>query len=347
MKNLFFFALFLVVSLLIVGSRYFVFPEDKGTTEKGSELPVEKKALLQGYENAVWDWRSLERTDVNGFLEALRARGITTVYLNVGDYVDLYEMADSEEKQRKIEDFNAKVKNYLVLAKEEELAVHALAGGTNWGNASHRYLNKVVLDYIRDFNESNADIAFQGVQFDIEPYSQEGYSLQKSQDIFAQYLDTVEEIVAHFSNLQAQSQQLASMRIGFVIPYWFDGQDEYAQRITWHGEEKYLFYHLLNRLNRVQNGSIVIMAYRNFAEGTDGIVEHVQNEISFSRQYTPRIKMIIGQETSDVKPQKITYFGKPFDAMLEEVKKVGLKFENSLNVTGFAFNNADSFLEMK
>lgn len=57
--------------------------------------------------------------------------------------------------------------------------------------------------------------------------------------------------------------------------------------------------------------------------------------------------MIIGQETSDVKPEKITYFGKSFDVMLEEVKKVSLKFEDSPNVAGFSLNNADSFLEME
>lgn len=341
MKNIFLFLAFLLVSGLIVGARYFVFPHKEASVE--SQPVPEKKTLLSGYDNAVWDWNPFDHGAE--FFDVLKARGVTTVYANIGDIVDIYEMADGEEKQKKIEVFNAKVKNYLVLAKQKELAVHALAGGANWGNASHRYLNKMVLDYVRDFNASNSEISFQGVQFDIEPYSQEGFNLQKSQGIYTQYLDSVEEIVTNFGDMQMKSQQLASMRLGFVIPYWFDGQDEYTQKVTWKGEDKYLFYHILNRLNRTQNGYVVIMAYRNFAEGSDGIIEHIQNEVSFSQQYTPRIKVIIGQETSDVKPQKITYFGKSFDVMLEEVKKVGLKFENASNVAGFSFNNADSFLE--
>lgn len=46
-------------------------------------------------------------------------------------------------------------------------------------------------------------------------------------------------------------------------------------------------------------------------------------------------------------PKKLTYFGESFDAMLEEVEKVGLKFGNSPNVVGFAFNNTDSFLGLE
>ena len=343
MKNILLFLAFLLVSGLIVGARYFVFPHKEASVEL---QPVpEKKTLFSGYDNAVWDWNPFDHGAE--FFDALKARGVTMVYMNIGDVVDLYEMADGEEKQKKIEDFNAKVKSYLVLAKGNELAVHALAGGTNWGNASHRYLNKLVLDYVREFNTSNPEAAFQGIQFDIEPYSQEGFDSQKSQDIYVQYLDSIEEIVTDFGNMQTKSQQFALIQLGFVIPYWFDGQDEYAQKIMWKGEEKYLFYHLLNRLNRIQNGSIAIMAYRNFAEGSDGVIEHIQNEVNFAQQYVPRVKLLIGQETSDVSPKKLTYFGESFGDMLEEVKKVGLKFENSPNVAGFAFNNADSFLGLE
>lgn len=345
MKNIFFLSIFLLISGLIVGARYFFIPDQKEVSSGESRSVLEKKTLLLGYDNAVWDWKPFNRGVE--FFEALKVRGVTTVYMNIGDYVDLYEVTDIEEKRKNIEDFNMKVRRYLTLAKEKGLAVHALAGGANWGNASHRYLNKIVLDYVYDFNILNPEFSFHGVQFDIEPYSQEGFNPKNSQDIFIQYLDTVEEIVINFNTWQSQSQQLASVQLGFVIPYWLDGQDEYIQKIMWHEEEKYPFYHLLNRLNRTQNGYVVIMAYRNVAEGSDGVIEHIQNEISFSQQYTPRIRVIIGQETSDVEPKKITFFGKSFNAMVEEVKKTGLKFENSPNVEGFSFNNADSFLEME
>ncbi|QQS21274.1 MAG: hypothetical protein IPL87_01990 [Candidatus Moraniibacteriota bacterium] len=343
MKNILLFLAFLFVSGLIVGARYFVFSHKEASVE--SQPVPEKKTLLSGYDNAVWDWNPFDHGAE--FFDALKTRGVTTAYMNIGDVVDLYEMADGEEKQKKMEDFNAKVRSYLILAKGNELAVHALAGGTNWGNASHRYFNRIVLDYVREFNTSNPETAFQGIQFDIEPYSQEGFNAKTSGDIFTQYLDTVEGITNAFISLQTESPQFGSMKLGFVTPYWFDGQDGNIQKVSWQGEEKYPFYYLLNRLNRVQNGYLAIMAYRNFADGSDGIIEHIQNEISFSQQYTPRIRIIVGQETSDVKPQKITYFGKPFNALVEEVKKIGLKFENFQNVAGFSFNNADSFLEME
>lgn len=339
MKNIFLSTLFIVVSLLIVGSQYFVSLENKTTKEKD--------ILLSGYDNAVWDWNPLEKPNLSEFLDNLKSRGITTVYLNISDYVDLYEITDKEERLKKIENFNTGMKNYTTLVRDKGLIVHALVGGANWGNASHRYLNGIILNYVKEFNLLNPDINFQGIQFDIEPYSQESFNVQKSHDIFVQYLDTIDEIVTNFNNLQKQSEQLSLIRLGLVIPYWYDGQDEHIQKITWKGENKYIFYHLLNCLNQTQNGYVVIMAYRNFVDGSDGVIEHIQDEINFSNQYTQRLKIIIGQETSNVKPKKITYFGKSFNDMLKEIKKIGLNFEGYTNIGGFAFNNADSFLELK
>lgn len=339
MRNVVLFTLFVAVSVVLVGSRYFAFP--------AQETTVEQKTLLSGYENAVWDWSPLERSDPAQFLDALKARGVTGIYANVSDYVDLAELPNGPDKDNKITDFNTQMKRYLSLARERGLTVDALTGSPEWGNASHRYLNGLVLQYVREFNEANPDLAFHGLQFDIEPYSQEGYNLHNSQDIYAQYLDTVESIVTDLGDAQTRSPQLASMRLGFVIPYWFDGQDEYAQKILWHGESKYLFYHVLNRINRIPNGYVVIMAYRNVAEGPDGVIEHIHNEIDFSQQYAPRVGIVVGQETSDVQPAKLTYFGKPFAGMLGEVKKIGLTFENFPNLKGFAFNNADSLLGVR
>lgn len=311
-----------------------------------SEIPVARKKLPHGYENAVWDWRPFERGYAAGFFSDLQSRGVTAAYMDVGGYVDVYEMPDGIEKRRAIEDFNAGTKRYLVCAQENGIAVHALAGNADWGNASHRYLNRIILEYVQDFNLSNPDTAFQGVQFDIEPYIQEGFSAETSDAIFVQYLDTVEEITSAFIELQTRLAQFGPMKLGFVIPYWFDEHDEYARKVSWKGEETYVFYHVLYRLSRVQNGYLAIMAYRNFAEGPDGVIGHIQNQLGFSQHSAPGVKVIIGQETSNVDPKKITYFGKSFADMVEEVKKIGLKFENSPNVAGFAFNNADSFLEL-
>jgi hypothetical protein len=347
MRNILFFVLFVIGSILLVGSRYFIFPEKIVKIESEKEILQEKKTLLSGYENGVWDWVSIKNEDYSSFLSSLKSRGVNVVYLNIGDYVDLYEMEKGLERDEKIKKFSLKIRDYISQAKQNEIRVEALAGNEKWGNSSHRYLNKIVIDFVREFNLNNPEYAFSGIQFDIEPYNQKDFNNKNSRIIFKEYLDTIEKIVSDFNNLQKESPQIGSLRLGFAIPHWFDGEEDRARKINWQGEEKYIFQHILNRLNRVQNGYLVIMAYRNFTEGEDGIVQHVQNEIKFAHSYIPRVKIIIGQETSDVKPKKITYFDKDFNSMVDELKKVGLTFENYSNFAGFAFNNANSFLELK
>lgn len=343
MKNILLFSLFLIISLVFVVSRYFinVVPNESIVEE---DKVVERKTLAKEYGNAVWDWQPLKREDTDTFFSDLQARGVNSVYMNIGDYVDIHEIKDDTKKGEKTEEFNTKVKEYINTAQEYGISVHALAGNVDWGNSSHRYLNEIVIEYTRSFNKNNPEIKFQGVQFDIEPYSQEGFATKNREAIFLDYLDTVSGIVSIFDKYQGQDSEFKGMKLGFVIPYWFDGETEYSKKIIWNGEEKYLFYHILNRMNRIQGGYLVIMAYRNFAEGSGGSIEHSLEEVKFAQQNTPRVRIVIGQETSDVEPERITFFTMPFNNMVDEVKKISTRYEIFPNFGGFAFNNADSFL---
>lgn len=345
MKNILLFSLFLVVSVSLVTVRYFINVVPNADMQKEPEI-IEKKVLAKEYGNAVWDWQPLERPDLDTFFSALQERGIDTIYMNVGEYVDIYEIADPIERKQRADILNVSVREYLKVATGYGFSVHALAGNVDWGNSSHRYLNDIIVGYVKNFNKDNPEVKFHGVQFDIEPYSQEGFDSKNREAIFRDYLDTVTGIVTSFGKNQEEDPQFKEVKLGFVIPYWFDGETEYSKKILWNGEEKYLFYHILNRVNKIQNGYLVIMAYRNFAEGSGGSIEHSLEEIKFAQQNTPRVGIVIGQETSDVDPERITFFSMGFNSMVDEVNKIGMRYEAFPNLGGFAFNNADSFLSL-
>lgn len=346
MKNILFALIFLIGAFAIVSYRYFIDPTTPLDVVDLSNHPIEEKKLPEKYSYAVWDWKSVRRDDPESMIQSLAVKGVDTIYLNIGDYVDFYEISESEEKQKKIEEFNFEAKQYIGIAKKYDVAVHALVGDAKWGNASHRYLNKIAIDYVAGFNVVNQDTPFRGIQFDIESYNQEAFSVKNQEKILAEFLDTVDEIARVFGDLQTSSPQNFSLQLGFSIPYWFDGENENVKKIPWRGEDKHTFYHLLNKLNTVQNAYIVIMAYRNSAHGKDGVIEHSQNEVSFIQENTPRVRVIIGQETSNVQPEKITYYGKSFNALVEEVQAIGSEFELNSTFGGFSFNDADSFIEI-
>ncbi len=343
MKNVILFTIFIFVAAFIVSIRYFIAPE---MSETLTEVKQIKKLPTQSV-NAVWDWSFENRGENTVFIDSLNSMGVNLVYLNISGYIDIFEQADPAVKEIERSRFIGKITEYISIANGKDIKVQALIGNKEWGNASHRYLNQIAIDFVEEYNATHPEGGFSGIQFDIESYNQDNFTAQNQQVIFSEFLDTVEQITKRFGNLQGSSVNFSSLELGFAIPYWFDGENGNIEKVYWNGEEKHVLYHLLNRLNTVQNGYIVIMAYRNFADGTDGVIEHSKNEVNFLRDYLPRVRIIIGQELTNVQPKKITYFGKSFKYMLGELDKITAVFEESQNFVGFAYHQADALSNFK
>ncbi len=343
MKNFILFTIFILVAVFIVTIRYFITPEMPETLTEVKQI---KKLPTQSV-NAVWDWSFENREDNIAFFDSLNSMGVNLVYLNISGYIDIFEQSDLSIKEIERNKFIDKIDAYISIANGKNIKVQALIGNKEWGNASHRYLNQIAIDFIEEYNASHPEGGFSGIQFDIESYNQDNFTVQNQQAIFSEFLDTVEQITKRFGDLQGSGVNFSAFELGFAIPYWFDGENGNIEKVYWNGEEKHVLYHLLNRINTIQNGYIVIMAYRNFADGTDGVIEHSKNEVNFLRDYLPRVRIIIGQELTNVQPKKITYFGKNFKYMLGELDKISAVFEDSQNFVGFAYHQADALLELK
>ena len=339
------FVFFLVAGIIVFSQQLFTAVNRNKSDSNNESHPLSR--LTNTYSNAVWDWNFPESSEINNeFFTALSQRGVDSIYLNINSFIDIYEQSDIDKKTNDLLKFNNALRKYIVTAKNVGISVHAVAGGKNWGNSSHRYLNKIIIDFVFGFNRKNPDYNFAGLQFDIEPYSQEWFFVNQ-ESILSQYLDSVDEITKYFSQLQVGQGDLDPIDLGFAVPYWFDGENENMKKILWKGEEKFVLYHLLNRLNTVQDGYIALMSYRNFSEGRDGVIEHSKTEINFLTEYLPRVDIVIAQETSDVYPGKITYYEKKFSYMNDQLENIASFFGNSKNLKGFAFNNAETFLNLK
>lgn len=332
----------LVVSFVV----FWKYANTRTIQEKPAVFSITMKKFPQGYTYAAWDWHPTLSYLDNSFFSEMSAKGVHTLYMDISDAVDIAELPLGEEKDRKQREFDAMVVSYISNAQRYNMDVEALTGASNWGDDSHRYLGELALEYVFSFNASHSDTAFTGIQFDIEPHGRESFRFDDTFDMFTQYTETVRILVDRFQKNKLASRQ-HSLRLGFAIPDWYDGEGAYKEPFTWKGKEQFLFFHLTDILGNMKDSYLVIMAYRTNADGPDGIIRRVSGELSYAKQNSLVTQFLVAQETMDVKPAKITYYGTTLSKLRDQIAKISLSFAENKNLAGFAFHDAQSFLQLK
>jgi hypothetical protein len=147
-----------------------------------------------------------------------------------------------------------------------------------------------VLDFNRDTPDASS--RFDGVNVDIEPYLLDDWASARPLR-GRQYL----ELSAEFMRMKAAAG--SSLLVGPAMPFWFDGIED----VEWNGQRR-----KLNECVQDIYDYVAIMDYRNVAEGPDGIVSHAQDELDYADRMNK--KVMIGVETLQTTPAKVTFFGK-------------------------------------
>jgi len=190
-------------------------------------------------------------------------------------------------------------------------AVHAVAGGPNWTDASHRYLGPKLVQLVADYNSAAApNELLQGVQFDIEPYVDPSF-FNDVEASLVDYLSTLQGIVDKYIAVQTQAGN-SRLRLGFAIPFWFDGVPE-APPVEYGKTDatkttKAAAFHLIDMLQALPEAYVLVMAYRNFASGPDGSIDHVRSEFDYARQAGAVCGIVVGQEFTKVYPEKLSFW---------------------------------------
>ena len=122
---------------------------------------------------AVFEWHTLSQVNArvsDQRLSSLRAEGFKAVYANVGDYLEVADQPDSRTQRTRLNQLKRDLKRFVARASKLGFAVHAVGGGPNWTDASHRYLGPKLVELVADYNGAVApNERLQGVQLDIEP----------------------------------------------------------------------------------------------------------------------------------------------------------------------------------
>lgn len=300
--------------------------------------PLGKKKYAR--ENGTWLWTpvmDMTAEYMESMLSDAKANGINAVYLSVDTYLDIFVMEKGKERERKKEAFSEKLDNFISRANRKGIAVDAEAGWRNWAEESNTYKAFAVVNYVKKFNAEHEN-KFRGFQYDVEPYLLDSYEKNKSSALknFIELVDKTENFLG-----------TSTLNFSVVVPDFYDRKDGMTPKFLYNGRKDYAFGHLLEILDRRPGGSIIIMSYRNFADGRDGAIEISRNEMQTARREAYGTKIIIAQETGNVPPPFITFHNTSKRYLSVQIDKINSAFKPYSSFGGIAIHYANAFLALR
>ncbi|RLE06949.1 MAG: hypothetical protein DRJ06_06830 [Candidatus Aminicenantes bacterium] len=190
------------------------------------------------------------------------------------------------------------------------IKVKALVGRPEHALSPWHGLNLSLLAALLAYNQNHPfPEQFKGIHYDIEPYLIPGFFSSRKQAILEQYKDFLLENKKIIQDSNPQSE----FCLGVDIPFWYDNQDKYFQPIA-EVEGQTFDQTIIDLVDEV-----VVMDYRTVADGADGLIEHIKNELEYAAK---RKKPIwLGVETGPL-PDETLYefavFGKGKSAIWVE-----------------------------
>jgi len=291
-------------------------------------------------EYGTWVWTPTEYLTPEyseEILSGAKAQNIDVIYLSIDSYLDIFVMpkGDARDRQKKI--FSDKLENFIKNANSKGIEVDAEAGWQNWAEEGNEYKAFAIVNFVKNFNETHQN-KFRGFQYDVEPY------------LLPSFQDDKEIVLKNFVKLIDQTEYFigsSALRFSVVIPDFYDSKDKFTPKFSYNGNKDYVFKHLINILDRRLDSSIIIMSYRNYAQGLDGAIEVSKNEMETAERSDHRTKIIIAQETSEVPPPYITFHNTPKKYFDWQIEKINTAFESHPNFGGIAVHYVNSFLALK
>jgi len=215
------------------------------------------------------------------------------------------------------------------------IEVHATAGEPLWALPEGERHIMDFLQRVKHYNESHlASAQFTGIHFDIEPHT-----LRKSKGDPLDWEADREQIVWSWTNnvdtytdyIAREIQVPVSCTLQFSTENILIGPDK----------QKTLTEYMIDRHDKV-----VVMAYRNFAQGHDSIIYHAQNELNIADGLQKPNSVIVAVETTSVEPSKVTFAGTGRRYMYRQLDIVDHTFMDYKSYAGHAIHHLMSWMDM-
>jgi hypothetical protein len=222
---------------------------------------------------------------------------------------------------------DASYSSFIKLAAAQGMEIHALAGDSHWVQPSEQAHLTGFIKWVKAYNSRvSAKERFRGVHLDLEPYVLPEWKKKQSQ-LVVLWMKAV--------SLFASELKDSKLTSGADIPFWLDGiqTSKTAGALS-------LDEWMIDKLDQV-----TIMAYRNRAGTTNGIIALASHQVEAARKL--RKKVIIAVETLPSKEGSyVTFHNKGRAVLTAELQKVEQAMKNNPAYLGYAVHDYKGWTDL-
>jgi hypothetical protein len=209
------------------------------------------------------------------------------------------------------------------------ITVHALIGGPKMALPVNHDEIPVFINRLTDYNSlCRSSERVSGIHIDVEPYLLDEYSAGSRDKVMRHYIDMLKRVNSHIQQIDS------GLAVGADIPFWLDKKNsdgEYKLKLAVDGTARPVSEHVIDLTDY-----ICIMAYRNYLQGSDGLINIAADEIRYASKVNKHV--FVGVETGRGKgiPEKTTFAGKGRAALMSALKETEKAFSTERSFSGTA-----------
>ncbi|QOS79249.1 hypothetical protein JNUCC31_32145 [Paenibacillus sp. JNUCC31] len=219
------------------------------------EQPLPENPANQPEIRGTYIWQASEVTDDGGdhILEFAKEQKINWLYVRL----DLDQPYSS-------------YRSFVKRAQAQGIEVHAMGGHPIWGKKENRPRIQRLIDYVKNYNaESEPNEQFKGIHLDIEPYTLPEW--ENNRDML------LTEWAANIAYFQEETKKDSHLETSADLAVWLD-------TFPLPGRDMSVSEYMISTLDHVS-----LMAFRNIAEGSNGIASVVSQEMAIADRLGKRL----------------------------------------------------------
>jgi hypothetical protein len=291
-------------------------------------------ALSPGAELGAYEWDDStwwpDPSSYAASLGRLKSLGVTTLYVDITAAVAM-EDSHSASLASFLSDFEQLVRN----AGADGVRIDAVGGDPHWAT-SDRQGPATLLAAVTQITTALGPGVLEGVQFDVEPWALAGWHNHK-----AGYAR--DWLLFMQSAVSAWTSDGLSGRLGFTVPYWFDGVTGGVPRVMFDGTAAYPFQLALAILAPLDDTVLNVMAYRNATAGPNGSLALMNGNVQAAVAARSTTALLAGQETGPASPAEVTFYGTSCATYQTAAGQIADAFDGDALYAGIAVDDVESF----
>jgi hypothetical protein len=100
-------------------------------------------------------------------------------------------------------------------------------------------------------------------------------------------------------------------------------------------------------LHELPEAYVLVMAYRNFAKGADGSIEHVGSEFDYARRTTAACGIVVGQEFTKITPEKLSFWWAGRAAFRQAATDIAEAYGQFPQFRGLSVDDMNAYLAVR